>query len=375
MPYFAACSRGLEPLVEAELVALGLKRPSYRKPDEDATGGVEFDGDDRALRLACVSLRTAERVLMKLGSFRAIGFADLVAGIEAIPWERYLPAGKPVLVRADSRASKLYHEKAVAERVLQGISKRLKAEVAPAVGADEDHAPRVEVWIERDECVVALDASGLLHRRGWRLETAKAPLRETLAAALLVAARWDGTTPLIDPFCGSGTIAIEAALLARGTPPGDGRRFPFEDWLRHDGAGWRKERLAAARPAVSPFPKILASDRDEGAIAAAKANAARAGVADLIEFSCRPLSAIEPPPGQGWIVTNPPYGERVSEGKDLRDLYAQLGNLLRGKLAGWSAALLTAHAPHLRATGLNFDSSLRALNGGIPVRLSVHRGR
>lgn len=373
---FAACAPGLDAVLAYELTELGLLKPAPFKPVSGAPPGLAVPGGVEALYAANLRLRTAERVLLRFSSFRAPSFDELVTGAAALPWERFLAPGRPVAVRVETRASKLYHERAVAERVAQGVSKRLKKR-SPLLKAGEDGADGAQLIyarLEKDLCTLAVDSSGApLHRRGWRQATAKAPLKETLAAALLLASRWDRESPLLDPFCGSGTIAIEAALMAAGVPPGAGRRFAFQDWPSFDAPVWERVRAAAARPAAAPFPEIHASDRDAGAIEAARSNAERAGVADRIVFSCRALSAAEPPPRPGWLVSNPPYGVRVSEGADLRDLYAGLGNFIRQRCPRWRLALLCAKPALVRATGFAFDMSLSTLNGGIPVRLALWR--
>ena len=229
------------------------------------------------------------------------------------------------------------------------------------------------VRLFRDRCTISADASGaLLHRRGYRLATAKAPLRETLAAAMLAAIGWDGSVPLIDPLCGSGTIPIEAALRARRIPPGLGRTFACMAWPGFDAAAWASV-VGAAREAMlprAPAP-ILGSDRDAGAVEAAGANAARAGVEDDIVWSRAAISAMRPPPGPGWIVTNPPYGVRVGERRRLRDLFAQLGNVARRCCPGWSLAFLSSHAELEHQTRLDPAPLFITDNGGIRVRL-VH---
>jgi putative N6-adenine-specific DNA methylase len=209
----------------------------------------------------------------------------------------------------------------------------------------------------------------LLYRRGYRLATGKAPLRETLAAGILLASGWDTLSPMLDPFCGSGTIAIEAALLARRIPPGARRQFAFMDWPNFDSEVWEKLLAEARTMQRASWPKIAASDRDAGAIRAAGANAERAGVMDSIEFSCRPISAIDPPLGPGWVVTNPPYGVRLGAPGDLRNLYARFGKTLRAKCPGWKIAMLCNSAQLLRATGLKFDPGIPTRNGGLKVRL------
>jgi putative N6-adenine-specific DNA methylase len=368
----ATCLPGLENLLAAELAERGLLRPKLRLGPPAESGGVAFEGGARELYRALRGLSLAERVCARHGPFAAGDFAALEKAASLVPWERYLPAGAPLAVRASARGSKVYHEKGIAERVARGAGLRLKRTVALVPYDEEKPAPLAYAAVAGDELTLDVDACGApLHRRGWRLQTAKAPLRETLAAALLRASGWDGRAPLADPFCGSGTIAIEAALRAQGTPPGSFRRFACERWPSFEKAAWDAQARAPRAPGAPP--RILASDRDAGAVEAAKANAGRAGVAGLIEFAVRPVSGLELPPGPGWVVTNPPYGVRVSEGKDLRDLYAAFGRTLAAKAAGWEVCLLTAGAPLARAAGLGLEPGVSTLNGGLAVR--VWRGR
>ncbi len=206
---------------------------------------------------------------------------------------------------------------------------------------------------------------------------AKAPLRETLAAAMLMAAGWDGLAPLLDPFCGSGTIPIEAAMLAYDIAPGRRRTFAFMDWPDFNPVLWEglkadAGQLAEQRAMALGGRLVLqASDRDAGAIQMARANAERAGVSGCIEFTRRAVSAIHPPAGPGWVVANPPYGLRVSASQDLRNLYAQLGNVLRLHCPGWRAAILCPDVRLLSQTRLKLDTSLGLVNGGVAVRLGM----
>jgi putative N6-adenine-specific DNA methylase len=221
-----------------------------------------------------------------------------------------------------------------------------------------------------------VDSSGaLLHRRGYRLQTAKAPMRETLAAALLAASGWPGDAPLLDPMCGAGTIAIEGAMLARRMAPGARREFAFMHWPNFDAALW-KRMLEKAQDRVLPraTAPIMASDRDAGAIEAARANAERAGVAADIEFTHTALSGIAPPAAsRGWLVTNPPYGVRVGDTKALRDLYAQLGNVARRSCPDWTIAMLSASAELERQVKVPFTVAIKTRNGGVPVRIVTAR--
>jgi putative N6-adenine-specific DNA methylase len=186
---------------------------------------------------------------------------------------------------------------------------------------------------------------------------------------MVMASGWDKTSPLLDPFCGSGTIPIEAALWAGRVPAGFRRRFAFMDWPHFDSNSWEELLADAAKAIVSDLPRIIGSDRDAGAVRAAQANAERAGVAGRIEFSGRAISDIDPPSGPGWVVTNPPYGVRVSQTKDLRNLYAQFGKVMRAKCPGWRITMVCDRVQLIRNTGLDFDQGLRTMNGGLKVRL------
>lgn len=398
--FFVVTAPGLEPLAAEELRRLGLlsepvsaepvrpeRHPMSRKiaasleSGVTGSGGVAFRGDFTGLYRANLHLRTASRVLIRLGSFYAAAFPELRKKASRLSWERFLQPGQPVALNVTCHKSRLYHSDAVAERVAGAIGDRLKrsSPMSKAKGSeaqtgdsDETGQPQlIVVRIVNDLCTISIDSSGeLLNRRGYRQAGAKAPLRETLAAAMLYASGWDTVSPLLDPFCGSGTIAIEAALLSMGIPPGRNRHFRFMDWQGYNPARW--EALLAERPSyqVNPQPRIQASDRDAGAIQSARANAARAGVEEFIEFKTRAVSAIQPPPEPGWVVTNPPYGIRVSANKDLRNLYAQFGNVLRRSCPGWKVAILCSDLTLLGQTHLSLDTSFSTLNGGVKVRLA-----
>lgn len=396
---YAVCAPGLEEFVSRELQVLGYLHPDAgpkveparqrknlrRLPDitptrsiGDEAGGVTFEGGLDAIYRGNLHLRIASRVLLRLGDFGAISFAELRKRAGRLNWESYIHPGQAVVVRATCHKSRLYHSDAVAERVVAAIGDRL-GQSAPAGKYDErGEAPPPQMVVVRlihDRCFISVDSSGmLLHRRGYRLAVAKAPLRETLAAAIVMASGWDQVAPLLDPFCGSGTIPIEAAMIAHCLAPGRNRRFAFMDWPGFDEKLWNSvleaAGQAAARAVVPPGRPILqASDRDAGAIEMALANADRAGVGGLIEFTRRAVSAIEPPSESGWVVTNPPYGLRVSANKDLRNLYAQLGNVLRQKCPGWRVAVLCSDLSLLGHTGLKLDAGMRLVNGGAQVRL------
>ncbi|HRW48626.1 MAG TPA: hypothetical protein P5333_13960, partial [Caldilinea sp.] len=306
---------------------------------------------------------------------------QLRARAAVLGWDHFLAPGQAVDLRVTCHKSRLYHSGAVAERVAEAIGERLgkPPDLRKSDDEEDEQAPQlVVVRLDHDRCTVSVDSSGaLLHRRGYRLATAKAPLRETLAAGLLMAAGWPAgdalPPPLLDPFCGSGTIPIEAALMALNIAPGQRRRFAFMAWPDFDAALWQRllddtdEQAAARLEQLGGRLVIRGSDRDAGAIAAAQANAGRTGVGDAIAFACHAVSAIEPPAGAGFVVTNPPYGQRVRGGPDLRNLYAQLGNVLRDRCPGWQATLLSSDARLLAQTGLALDTSINFVNGGIKV--------
>jgi putative N6-adenine-specific DNA methylase len=227
------------------------------------------------------------------------------------------------------------------------------------------------VRVHRDVVTISADSSGeLLHRRGYRQAGGKAPLRETLAAAMLLGAGYDGSAPLLDPFAGSGTIAIEAALLARRIAPGLQRRFAFERWPSFDRSSWTTVRDEAVGRIRAPAPApIHGSDRDAGAVGAARGNAERAGVAGDVWFREAPVSDLSAPDRPGFLVSNPPYGVRLGETRDLRDLFARLGAVARARCRGSRLALLSADEALERQLGLELSVRWRSSNGGIPVRL------
>ncbi|GAC1651486.1 MAG: RNA methyltransferase [Gemmatimonadaceae bacterium] len=367
---------GLERVAAGELASLGLA-PQLE------FGGLAFPADAAGLARANLELRTVSRVILRIADFRATSFRELERQANRMAWDRFAPPGGKVRFRVTCRKSRLYHSDAVAQRLLAAAELRAGV-VAGEVPMEEDEAVEAAgnaqlfvVRVLHDVVTVNADTSGaLLHLRGYRQSVAKAPLRETLAAAMLAGVGWDGSVPLVDPMCGSGTIAIEGALIARriapgiASPGGSPRAFAFRAWPEHDVVAWTGA-LARAQEAVLPHaPRpIVASDRDSGACAAAHANAARAGVAGDIEIGPHALSAINVPPGVGCLVTNPPYGVRVGERALLRNLYAQLGNLARSRLRGWRVALLSADRGLERQLGIHLTEGWQSTNGGIPVRL------
>lgn len=344
-------------------------------------GGVSFDGDLRLLYKANLFLRTASRVIVRVESFHADSFHELERRAKRIPWDLYVAKGSCVQFRVTCRKSRLYHSDAVAQRLAESIVKRVGAidvaNAGPKVSDEEEQHVAVDapsqlfiVRLNHDECTISADSSGaLLHRRGYREAGGKAPLRETLAAAMVLSSGWDQRSPLVDPFCGSGTIAIEAALIARRIPPGLHRDFAFQMWPAYQESVWRQLKAEAAKSSLSSqIGALMASDRDDGVVKMAGENAVRAGVLDDIQFQSKPISALDVPTQPGFVVTNPPYGLRIGERTALRNLYAQLGNVLRKKAKGYTLTLLSADKALDRSVGMPLTEILRTRNGGIPVR-------
>jgi putative N6-adenine-specific DNA methylase len=365
---FAITAPGLEPLAAAELQALGAADALA------VEGGVAFSASRRTLYTANLQLRTVSRVIVRASEFGATAFYDLERRAAKVPWDRFLSPNCGVALRVTCKKSRLYHSDGVAERVAAAIVGSVRGARIVEDAGDEDadaQAQLVVVRLFHDRCTISVDSSGaLLHRRGYRQAIGKAPIRETLAAATILASGWRGQSALVDPMCGSGTIPIEGALMARRMAPGLHRSFAFERWPDFDATAWRSVRAEAESAALPSSPVVIqGSDRDEGAVQAARANAARAGVDTDIEFVVRSISAAEAPADRGWIISNPPYGVRVGERDPLRNLYAQLGKVVRSTYPGWYLALVTADAGLERQLGIGLRPVLRTSNGGIRVRV------
>jgi len=371
---FAVTAPGIASLCASELAALGV---THKGPE---TGGVAFDGTMRDLQRANLWLRTASRVIVRVGEFGARGFPELERQAKRLPWEEFISPGSQLSLHVSSRKSKLYHSGAIAERLGDAIAKRTGVASATSppnpAATDEGGEPEstaaqmVIVRFADDRCLVSVDSSGaLLHRRGYRLASTKAPVRETLGAALLLASGWDGAVALVDPFCGSGTIPIEAAMIARRIAPGIAREFAFMHWPGWNPESWDALVSAARMEELPRAPhEIRASDRDAGAIESARANAERARVTQSIEIERLAVSEVQAPAAIGQIFTNPPYGVRVGEAGSLRNLYARVGTLARSRFSGWQITILSADDRLARATELPLVELFRTRNGGLSVR-------
>jgi putative N6-adenine-specific DNA methylase len=374
-----ACAPGLERLLAAEVSALLARAPTELSLAADSVTLDVPDADAlAALATLNVGLGLASSVRVELGSFSASQFPQLMRKLKRLPWGPWVPPELPVDVRVRSVRSRLYHTKALADRTRRAIGEALggAAMEEHEVGSVAAHT-RVHVEARANLFRVSVDTSGdPLYRRGYRLATGKAPLRADLARALVAASAWDATQPLGDPFCGAGTVLIEAALLGSGRPPGAGRVFALEAAPCYvagtlEAARRRLEDDAARRPALPP---LLGSDRDAGVVEAAQANAARAGVDGLISFD---VAAVSDAPiftraalGPRAVVSNPPYGLRVGDPRTLLNLYQRLGALVRGLPAGSRVAFLTP-PERPRDLGLALDRAFESNHGGQHVVASV----
>ena len=373
--FFVTCAPGVEPVLHAEARALKLAKL------ERQVGGVRFEGTRADGWRANLMLRTAVRVLQRLTRFEARDADALYAAVQEQPWERWLAPEGSLAVQAQSSESVLDHTQFLEQRVKDAVVDRFRARTGtrPAVER-EDPDLRIHLHLFRDRATLSLDSSGeALHRRGWRVHQGKAPLAENLAAALLLFADWDRRAPLVDPFCGSGTIAIEAAWLAAGIAPGARRSFGFERWLDHDARGFAELRAACTR-AVAPRkrPVLVASDIDPERVAEARANAEHAGVAEWVRFEVADARELELK--RGWnacIATNAPYGLRIDpgaragEGRELLELYRSFGARLREQGGGCTLALLALEHEHVRALGLRGLREIALVNGGLECRLAL----
>jgi putative N6-adenine-specific DNA methylase len=366
---FATAAPGLEPLLTNELKSLGAD-DARAEP-----GGVAFSGDVATLYSANLWLRTAGRVLMRLARFPVYHLAELERRAKKIPWNAWLDSEKPISVAATCHKSKIYHSVAAAERVASGIATRLGLTALPphkaAAPEEAGGAVTVLVRIARDRCAVSLDSSGAhLHRRGYRTECVRAPLRENLAAAALIMSRFESPGSLLDPMCGSGTLPIEAAMSAGNIAPGRHRRFAFMDWAGWHSSLWRELLAAADEAARVPGGRIFALDVDADAVAMTARNAKRAGVSAFVDISRGDVRSLEAQGPPGLVIANPPYGKRVGDGRRLKALYRDMGRRLAGHLSNWRVALLTSDPGLAAATGLCFaETSPPFPNGGVRVKL------
>ncbi len=356
----APCHFGMESVLKREIYDLGYEISQV----ED--GRVTFLGDWEAVARANVFLRTAERVLVKAGSFQARTFEELFQGTKAVEWERYIPVdGKFWVTKATSVRSTLFSTSDIQSIIKKAMVERLKTVWNQEWFSEEGASYPVRAFLLKDQVTLTLDTTGeSLHRRGYRIYKSKAPLTETLAAALLMLTPWKKDRILVDPFCGSGTFPIEAALMAANIAPGMKRHFLGESWENLIARELWAEAVEEANDLADLDIRtdIQGYDIDGDAVRAARENARLAGVDHLIHFQQRPVSALSHPKKYGFLVTNPPYGERLEEKENLPALYRELGERFAA-LDSWSAYMITAYEDAEKYIGRKADKNRKIYNG------------
>ena len=354
------CHFGLEAVLKREIYDLGYEITKV----ED--GRVTFEGDEEAICRANIFLRTAERVMIQVGRFKATTFEELFQGIKNLPWEEYIPEdGKFWVKKASSINSKLFSPSDIQSIAKKAMVERMKQKYHKEWFKEDGAAYPVRIFLLKDEVTVALDTSGdSLHKRGYRTMTSKAPLTETLAASLIMLTPWRKDRILVDPFCGSGTFPIEAAMIAANVAPGMNRDFTAEEWTNLiDRKRWY-ECVKEAEDMIDTTVKvdIQGYDIDGDVIKAARENAKRAGVEHMIHFQQRAVADLSHPKKYGFIITNPPYGERLEDKADLPELYSQIGQAYQ-RLDSWSMFLITSYTDTEKYIGRKADKNRKIYNG------------
>ena len=354
------CHFGLEAVLKKEIYDLGYEISKV----ED--GRITFLGDEEAICRANIFLRTAERVMIQVGRFKATTFEELFQGIKAIPWETYIPEnGKFWVKKASSINSKLFSPSDIQSIAKKAMVERMKQKYHKEWFSEDGAAYPVRIFLLKDEVTVAIDTSGeSLHKRGYRTMTSKAPLTETLAAALILLTPWRADRILVDPFCGSGTFPIEAAMIAANIAPGMNREFTAEKWTNLIDKKLWYECVQEAEELIDTSVEvdIQGYDIDGEVIQAARENAKRAGVEHMIHFQQRAVADLRHPKKYGFIITNPPYGERLEEKADLPKLYSEIGAAYQ-KLDAWSMFLITSYEDTERCIGRKADKNRKIYNG------------
>ena len=356
----APCHFGLEAVLKKEILDLGYEISQV----ED--GRVTFLGDMEAVCYGNIFLRTAERILLKVGKIHAETFDELFEGTKALPWENYIPRnGKFWVTKATSIKSKLFSPSDIQSIMKKAMVERLKSYYGVSWFEEDGAQYPVRVFFMKYEATIGIDTSGIsLHKRGYRIMTAKAPITETLAAALILLTPWKKDRILVDPFCGSGTFPIEAAMMAANMAPGMNRSFLAENW---DNLIPRKHWYDAMDEAADLVDTrmevdIQGYDIDGEVIKAARENARNAGVDHLIHFQRRPVSELNHPKKYGFIITNPPYGERIEDKANLPELYREIGEAF-GRLDSWSEYLITSYDQAEKYLGKKADKNRKIYNG------------
>lgn len=356
----APCHFGLESVLKREICDLGYNIVCV----ED--GRVTFEGDAAAICRANIFLRTTERIMIQVGRFKAFTFDELFENVKALPWEEFIPQnGRFWVTKATSVKSKLFSTSDIQKIVKKAMVERMKKQYNIEWFDENGNDYPVRVFLNKDEVTVAIDTTGeSLHRRGYRKLTSKAPITETLAAALIMLTPWRKDRILVDPFCGSGTFPIEAAMIAANVAPGMNREFISENWDNIiEKQCWYKA-IDEANDLINYDVKvdIQGYDIDENVVKAARKNAQEAGVDDMIHFQQRPVSRLSHPKPYGFIITNPPYGERLEEKAALVELYGDLGAGFKA-LDKWSAYVITSYADTEKDMGIKATKNRKIYNG------------
>ena len=356
----APCHFGLEAVLKKEIYDLGYEITKV----ED--GRVTFEGDEEAICRGNIFLRTAERILLKAGEFHAETFEELFQGIRGIPWEAYIPRdGKFWVAKASSIKSRLFSPSDIQSVVKKAMVERRKQKYHTDWFQESGAEYPLRLFLMKDQVAVGIDTTGnSLHKRGYRRLASKAPVAETLAAALILLTPWRGDRILVDPCCGSGTFPIEAAMMAANIAPGMNRGFTAEGWTNLTERRLWKEGTEEAGDLIQRDIRtdIQGYDIDGEIVKAARENARLAGVDHLIHFQQRPISALNHPKKYGFLITNPPYGERMEEKEALRGLYTEIGEALQ-RLDSWSAYLLSGYEDAEKCIGRKADKNRKIYNG------------
>lgn len=367
----APCHFGLEAVLKKEIIDLGYEVSKV----ED--GRVTFLGDEEALCRANVFLRTAERILIKIGSFYATTFEELFDKTKELPWEEYIPRdGKFWVAKAASIKSKLFSPSDIQSIMKKAMVERLKSVYNVKWFTEEGDSFPLRVFLMKDEVTIGLDTTGdSLHKRGYRKLTARAPIAENLAAALIMLTPWKGDRILVDPFCGSGTFPIEAAMMAANMAPGMNRSFLAEDWKHLISRREWYDCLDEANESVDLKAEtdIQGYDMDPHMVSIARENAKLAGVDHLIHFQVREVAQLSHPKKYGFIITNPPYGERLEDKNNLKDLYGTIGERFK-QLDSWSLYMITAYENAEADMGRKADKNRKIYNGMMKTRFYQFQG-
>ena len=365
--YFATVARSLEPIAARELEKLGAQEviPDF--------AGVHFQGDLALLYRVNLWARTIFRVLVPLTEFRCVDAGMLYRGVQQIDWGEYLTPDNTIAVRCTGSNRKLNHSHYSALQVKNAIVDQQRDRFGRRSSVDADDPDfALNLHIYRDRGILSLDSSGpSLHRRGYRPAVGLAPLKETLAAALLDLAEYSPSLPLFDPLCGSGTLPLEASLKALNIAPGSFRdRFAFMKWPNFDRDLWVEIQREADRNRLDTLPApILGSDRDPEAVSSARINAENCGVKGQVQLIQQELSQVEAPGEGGIVICNPPYGERLGDARELGDLYKLLGDTFKQRFKGWTGYILTGNKELAKRVGLRASRRMPVYNGALPCTL------